>query len=187
VLHLQAAVAQLELGTAVQAASTKPVSNAPGTKRLKPRYDEPLSKLGLNELALLQLDKEEEEGAIATARSDFSVREVGRCTLTRVVTSVECARCQRLKRTYDEPFSSIAFNLNLRCYSEEELAEIETQFEVRNRRLSDAVGKEQSTQEELRRELVAVRTMLEEEQDAAGLSTRPSLGLALSDHVLWLQ
>ena len=43
---------------------------------------------------------------------------------------------------------------------------------MRNKRLSDAVGKEQSTQEELRRDLVAVRGMLEEAQDAADRQRR---------------
>ena len=85
-------------GEAVQVGPIKPTLKAPGTKRSKPEYDEPLSNIAFK----------------------FNVRryiEVRRCRFDPIKCESNAPGTKRLKLNYDILLSSFAFYFNLRHYT----------------------------------------------------------------------
>ena len=94
---------------------------------------------------------------VQTRAVDVDVARVRLERLREAVATLEGARAAE-----QDAIASARLDFDARA---EELAAIETQFEGRNRRLTDAVDSEKLKQEELMRQLVKVRTALEEEAE----------------------
>jgi hypothetical protein len=99
----------------------KPTFKAPGTKRLKLRCDEPVSKLKIAFKFNLRCYTVEVLASDAGASGPAVTVDgkVGRCMLTLSNPRLQRLELNSLKVRYDEPLSNSAFKFNLRRYSKE--------------------------------------------------------------------
>jgi hypothetical protein len=100
-----------ECSRAVQVDPIKPTLKAPGSKRLKLRYDEPLSKFAFN----FNLRRYSAETALEYLMKSPPKLQQGKAVhVDPIKPELKAPRTQRLKLQCDEPLSRFAFNFNLR-------------------------------------------------------------------------
>jgi len=97
----------------VQVDPTKPALKAPGTKRLKLKYDEPLSNFAVK-FMLRRYSEVLQKGGKHMPGVPPKVR---RCRLTVSNPALKAPMVQLLKLEYDGTISNFAFNFNSRRYT----------------------------------------------------------------------